>query len=251
MGGTAALETMVEKPVAVERLVKSAERVRDLGEVFTPAATVDAMLDLLPAEMWIPYPSRTFLEPACGDGNFLVAILERKLQAIPAEQVDRSYAQVLSLAALSSIYAVDISVDNIVGGTPGHEVGARERMLNVYERWTIESLDVRLTKRSPVWKSAKWILEHNIQVGNMLAFDADGKPTGRDEMPLVEYSWEPEKAKVSVAETTLGAVMDAELDTLFGSAEPTPMWAGKAVQLHQAPVARPDVVVVTERNGRR
>ncbi len=66
----------------VERLVKSTERVRDLGEVFTPAGTVQAMLDLLPTDMWEPHPSPTFLEPACGDGNFLVAILARKLKSI-------------------------------------------------------------------------------------------------------------------------------------------------------------------------
>lgn len=67
---------------AEERLVKSVERVRDLGEVFTPASTVKAMLDLLPASMWVPHPSPTFLEPSCGDGNFLVAILVRKLDAV-------------------------------------------------------------------------------------------------------------------------------------------------------------------------
>lgn len=52
-----------------ERLVKSQERVRDLGEVFTPLATVQGMLDLLPEEIWAPHPSPTFLEPACGDGD--------------------------------------------------------------------------------------------------------------------------------------------------------------------------------------
>ena len=62
--------------------MKSGERVRDLGEVFTPNATVQAMLDLLPAEMWEPHPAPTFLEPACGDGNFLVAILDRKLDRV-------------------------------------------------------------------------------------------------------------------------------------------------------------------------
>jgi type I restriction-modification system DNA methylase subunit len=63
----------------IQRLVKSVERVRDLGEVFTPFATVRAMLDLIPEEMWQTHPSATFLEPACGDGNFLVGVLERKL----------------------------------------------------------------------------------------------------------------------------------------------------------------------------
>ncbi len=68
--------------VDVEAESESAERVRDLGEVFTPASTVKAMLDLLPASMWVPHPSPTFLEPSCGDGDFLVAILVRKLDAV-------------------------------------------------------------------------------------------------------------------------------------------------------------------------
>ena len=71
-------------------LEKSLERVRDLGEVFTPNATVQAMLDLLPLNIWTPHPSATFLEPACGDGNFLVAILDRKLERIAKDFSDGS-----------------------------------------------------------------------------------------------------------------------------------------------------------------
>lgn len=44
-----------------------------------------SMLDLLPSEMWVVHPSPRFLEPACGDGNFLVAILARKLEHIGTE----------------------------------------------------------------------------------------------------------------------------------------------------------------------
>ena len=70
------------------RTVRSKDRVRDLGEVFTPRWVVDDMLDLIPAPMWLPHPSATFLEPACGDGNFLVAVLERKLAQITDEYRD-------------------------------------------------------------------------------------------------------------------------------------------------------------------
>ena len=78
------------QPDGLERLVKSVERVRDLGEVFTPASTVQEMLDLLPASVWAPHPSPTFLEPACGDGNFLVAILSRKLEAVRVANATRT-----------------------------------------------------------------------------------------------------------------------------------------------------------------
>ena len=231
-----------------ERLVKSDERVRDLGEVFTPNATVQAMLDLLPAKMWDAHPSPTFLEPACGDGNFLVAILDRKL-----EQVARDFAkgklsagdtpeaaQFHALEALASIYAVDISSDNIIGGTPGHEIGARTRLVNLFVEWNSEALAKRLTERSLVLRAAEWIVEHNLIVGNMLPRDAEGKPTGRERIPLIDYQFEPGTLSVEVSCTTMGDVLATEAArnatalSLFGPPEPAHLWQGKAVNLSDA-----------------
>lgn len=64
---------------ATERLIKSKKRVRDLAEVYTAEREVRAMLDLVPDFSL----KQTFLEPACGNGNFLIEILRRKLQACP------------------------------------------------------------------------------------------------------------------------------------------------------------------------
>ena len=61
-------------------LIKSKQRVTDHGEVFTPSWMVDAMLDLVKAES--ERIDARFLEPACGSGNFLVRILQRKLAAV-------------------------------------------------------------------------------------------------------------------------------------------------------------------------
>src|SRR6187200_2003204 len=61
-------------------LVKSKQRVADHGEVFTPAWMVEAMLDLVKDET--ERIDSRFLEPACGSGNFLVRILQRKLAAV-------------------------------------------------------------------------------------------------------------------------------------------------------------------------
>lgn len=232
----------------LERLIKSADRVRGLGEVFTPAATVQAMLDLLPAQMWSPHPAATFLEPACGDGNFLVAILDRKLThvsaAAQADALDAGGAveglEFHGLEALASIYGVDISHDNVVGGTPGHEVGARSRMLAVFADWLQEVTGLLWDVASPVARSATWILERNIQVGNMLATTADGRPTGRDQLPLYEYVWTPESRLVTISTTTLGAVTQAAeestsgIETLFGPPAPRETWAGAARQLFEA-----------------
>lgn len=247
-----------------ERLVKSVDRVRDLGEVFTPATTVQAMLDLLPPSMWVPHPSATFLEPACGDGNFLVAILERKLAAVSDAHVagnlpagkSTGAVQFHALEALASIYAVDISVDNIVGGTTGHEIGARTRLLTVLTNWHQDRFGKSLTARGRLLRSAQWIVGHNLLVGNMLSTTADGQPTGRDNLPIIEYGWDPEAGTVSIRGTTLGAVMaETEAETtglmsLFGPPSPTHLWTGTASSLHQAPKTNAALPLGAVRNGK-
>ncbi len=64
----------------IAEMIKSKQRVADHGEVFTPAWLVDAMLDLVKSET--ERIDSRFLEPACGSGNFLVRILQRKLAAV-------------------------------------------------------------------------------------------------------------------------------------------------------------------------
>lgn len=82
-----------------EKLIKSKQRVKDFAEVFTPAHIVKDMCDLVPEEMWTNVET-TFLEPACGTGNFLVEILERKFK-LCKDWED-------GLRALKSVYGVDI-----------------------------------------------------------------------------------------------------------------------------------------------
>ncbi len=242
--------------------VKSVERVRDLGEVFTPPNTVGAMLDLLPQDIWQPHPSANFLEPACGDGNFVVAILNRKLVAIthahqrgrlPAGST-REAAQFHALEALASIYAVDISIDNVIGGTTGHEVGARDRLLAHLRSWHAAEIG-GLTDTSPLLRAARWIVERNIQIANMLETQADGTRSGRDELPLIEYTWSPNSLTVALATTTLGDVA-ATVQTdavgtmsLFLPAAPAPVWSGKATRMHEAPIHVPANRVTHARNA--
>jgi hypothetical protein len=245
---------------APERLVKSTERVRDLGEVFTPSSTVEEMLDLLPTEIWNPHPSANFMEPACGDGNFLEGILNRKLasvtrwqqkRALPAGTDSRA-CEFHALEALASIYAVDISAENVLGGTPGHEVGARDRLVSYLMAWH-EELGLAVTQRRRFELSARWIVERNIQVGNMLAKDADGKATRRESLPLVEYEWAPANQVVRVSTTTFGKVM-AESDmsgpiSLFDTSAPQIEWEGSASTLHKAPIPAPKNPNNVPRNG--
>lgn len=103
----------VTETIAEEQIVKSRHRVKTYGEVFTPRHMVDRMLDLVQEELETgpDFVDKTFFEPAAGDGNFLVAILRRKLRAIetryPAEQWREE-----SLFALASIYGIELLEDN-------------------------------------------------------------------------------------------------------------------------------------------
>ena len=204
-----------------QRLVKSAERVRDLGEVFTPSHIVNDMLSLLPDEMWRPHPPATFLEPACGDGNFLIAILDRKLQHVTSHTDDPQTRQILALAALASIYGVDISPENILGGHPEHPIGARDRLLNHLIRWHRRTIGTAVNPRSRFYRTATWIVTHNIHLGDML------HNQGRD-IPIVDYNWQVDEGCVSVTWLTVGLIQThanagSDPNVLFDEADTTPL----------------------------
>ena len=98
-----------------EKLIKSKQRVKDFAEVFTPKHIVKDMCDLVPEEMWVNIDA-TFLEPACGTGNFLVEILERKFKLCQSWED--------GLRALKSVYGIDIQMDNVID--------ARQRLFDMY-----------------------------------------------------------------------------------------------------------------------
>ena len=101
--------------MTTEKLIKSKQRVSDFGEVFTPAHIVKNMCDLVPQEMWTNIET-TFLEPACGTGNFLTEILARKFKLCKDWQD--------GLIALKSVYGIDIQMDNVIE--------ARQRLFDKY-----------------------------------------------------------------------------------------------------------------------
>ena len=93
--------TTKKKPPAQ---IKSKQRVRERGEVFTAEREVKAMCDLIPEdEIWSDI-TKTFLEPACGNGNFLEEIYRRKLKLCKNEKE--------GIKALASIVGIDIQADN-------------------------------------------------------------------------------------------------------------------------------------------
>ena len=98
--------------------IKSRDRVRDLAEVYTHEREVNAMLDLVPdmfpSERDPGNTDRTFLEPACGHGNFLVEILRRKLEHVTPRRYGRGERfEHRILRCLASIYGIDICEENV------------------------------------------------------------------------------------------------------------------------------------------
>lgn len=92
--------------------IKNNDRVRNHGEVLTARREVEAMLDLVKNES--ERIDSRFLEPACGDGNFLVAILERKLKTVFSRyRTKKADFEVQMLSALASIYGIDLLEDNV------------------------------------------------------------------------------------------------------------------------------------------
>lgn len=89
--------------------IKSRQRVADHGEVFTNPREVNAMLDLVRDESF-RLDSR-FLEPACGDGNFLIEILRRKLSLLQNIKSQTEW-EFKSLIAVSSCYGIELLSDN-------------------------------------------------------------------------------------------------------------------------------------------
>lgn len=146
--------------------VKSRQRVTDHGEVFTADREVNAMLDLLKQET--ERIDSRFLEPACGDGNFLAEILRRKL-AVVKRQYKKSpsdYEKYAVLAA-TSIYGVDILQDNVEA--------CRQR---IFEIWDKEYREVCRNEANEECREAvRFILKRNILCGDALSLKAkDGKP---------------------------------------------------------------------------
>src|SRR5215208_733810 len=142
--------------------IKTKKRVDDHGEVFTPPWMVDAMLDLVKGES--ERIDSRFLEPACGSGNFLVRVLQRKLAAVElkfgkSEFEKRHYA----LLALMCTYGIELLADNIAE--------CRANMLEILA----ECLNI--DESDDLYRAAYYILSQNLVHGDTLTMRKhDGQP---------------------------------------------------------------------------
>ena len=169
-----------------ERLIKSKSRVQKHGEVFTPRWMVKKMLDQPEVKKACTELETTFLEPAAGEGVFLVEILKRKLK-----MVSKKYNETLkqyenySLLALTTIYGLELLEDNAQICT--------QNLFEVFSDMYTDQILLHSGKKSKkVTESAKVIISANIAQGNFLTRETVG---GKD---IVFSEWYPNYRKNSI-----------------------------------------------------
>jgi hypothetical protein len=143
-------------------LMKSKKRVADHGEVFTPAWMVEAMLDVVKAES--ERIDARVLEPACGSGNFLVAVLRRKLAAVEikfgrSDFEKRHYA----LLGLMCLYGIELLDDNIAE--------CHQNVLEILVDY------LRIDENDDLYWASAYVLSQNIVHGDALTMlTSEGNP---------------------------------------------------------------------------
>lgn len=157
-----------------EQVVKSRHRVKVYGEVFTPRHMVNQMLDLVREDLETgpDFVDKTFLEPAAGDGNFLVAILHRKLRAIE-KRTPREEWPDASLFAVASIYGIELLKDN--------HLEAKDAMLTEFLRFH-DRHAVPCAPETNLHQAASFLIDTNIVQGDTLSgHDSRGEE--------IQFSW--------------------------------------------------------------
>lgn len=151
-----------------EQQIISRKRIADHGEVFTPAWMVEAMLNLVKDET--ERIDSRFLEPACGSGNFLVRILQRKLAAVEikfgkSDFEKRHYA----LLALMCIYGIELLPDNIAE--------CRVNLLEIFAAY------LNLDQSEELYRAAFFVLSQNLVHGDALTMRT------HDDLPITFAEW--------------------------------------------------------------
>lgn len=162
----------------VSKQVKSKQRVAEHGEVFTAEKEVKAMCDLVSQEC--ERIDSRFLEPACGNGNFLAEILSRKLATVKKLYKSNSYDyERYSVIAVSSIYGVDIMQDN-----------TKECRNRLYAIWNKEYKSIcKKQCNEDTRKSVEYILEKNILCGNALSLMCVDENQQDTDVPIIFPEW--------------------------------------------------------------
>lgn len=200
-----------------ENLIKSKSRVRKHGEVFTPKKVVNQMLDTPEIKEACENLTDTFLEPAAGEGAFLVAILERKLKMVSQKyNSDLKTYENYSLFALTTLYGIELLEDN-----------AQTCVMNMYQQYydqykeQVNYHSGRLNQK--VLDSAKKIISINIRNGNFLTRrSVDGSPLVFSEWQAINMRSNTKNIKVQRTEYTLDEIYNkVKKDNGYAINQPT------------------------------
>ena len=158
--------------------IKSKKRVAERGEVFTNEREVKAMCDLVDDET--KRIESRFLEPACGDGNFLAEILTRKLDVVK-KKYKRSHSdfELYTVVAVSSLYGIDIMTDNVKA--------CHERLFKIWEKNYKSVCKTDFSNETA--DAIHFILNRNILCGNALTLRQVDENQNDTETPIIFSEW--------------------------------------------------------------
>lgn len=195
-------------------LIKSKTRVQRHGEVFTPAAVIERMLGLPGVRAACETLTTTFLEPAAGEGAFLVAILRRKLAAVQKTCAAAEDWHQQALFALTTLYGIELLEDNV-------EMLVMNLMDTFRTGYEAGLADFDATPDPRVMAAARVIIQANMIQGDAL--------TGRtgDGDPIVFTQWRllpqdaagPKTLRVAMSRHSLRELLAAESEKTLPATE--------------------------------
>src|SRR5699024_6451545 len=167
-----------------------ADRVKNIGEVFTPKETVDFMLDQPEIKEKVNSLTTTFLEPSAGEGAFLVEILKRKLLYARTQVNSKKDLQNRFLQALSTLYGIELMEDNVEMLVINMVNTFRDVYFNTFSS---EEQNTKILKSANVIISANKAqgdaLTRKTATGNSIVF-SEWKPVGKNKVQRTEYTFD-------------------------------------------------------------
>ena len=176
-----------------KRLIKSKSRVQKHGEVFTPDWMVKMMLSEPAIQEKIKDIRATFFEPSVGEGAFVTEILHQKLNHVD-EISSRSNWVENALWVVASIYGIELLTDNLII--------AKQNLIEVLIEHYQIFYQKELSRKSDLYKSARYIIDNNIVQGNALTY------LNNSNNLIVFSEWEKRGDKVKQSQFTFKSLVD-------------------------------------------
>lgn len=196
-----------------EKIIKSADRVKNNGEVFTPNKIVKMMLSQSEIQAKIHDLPATFLEPSAGEGAFLVELLKQKMAVALSKSTSAVTYNRNCLIALSSLYGIEYLEDNV-------EMLVMSMITTFNQLYVQDITNFDKKPNQHVLESAKVIIRSNMAQGDTLKYvNADGKP-------ILLSEWKPVDGKVNFVQRT-----EYTFESIVNESGPTNTFAGETEEM--------------------